>query len=121
MGKKRLLALFPEENGAMQVFDFIESLIIILHSVSKSLILVISSHFRIFHNRIFSEAIARSAHNRANDRSNDERLYCNDQTGYPKQAANSIVAGHLLRQLIQHIKVKFDFKMIVAKISQNIM
>ena len=86
-------------------------------SFIKSLILVISSHFRIFHNRIFSEAIARSAHNRANDRSNDERLYCNDKTGYPEQAANSIVAGHLLRELIK--TVKFDFKMIVAKISQN--
>ena len=63
------------------------------------------------------EASSRSAHNRANDRSNDERLYCNDQTGYPQQAANSIVAGHLLRQLIK--EVKFYLVMIPAEIYHN--
>ena len=46
----------------------------------------------------------RSAHNRASDRSTDERLYCNDKTGYPEQAANSIVAGHLLRQIIKEVQ-----------------
>ena len=46
----------------------------------------------------------RSAHNRASDRSTDDRLYCNDKTGYPEKAANSIVAGHLLRQIIKEVR-----------------
>lgn len=65
----------------------------------KGRIKLISNIYAIFHKK------GRSAHNRASDRTNDDRLYCNDNTGYREQAANSIVAGHLLRQLIKHVRI----------------
>ena len=52
---------------------------------------------------------SRSPPRRNSDRSNDDQLHCNGLKGYPEQAVNSIVAGHLLRKVVKKVFKKLSY------------
>ena len=60
-------------------------------------------HKKTFYRLTYLNFEGRSAHGRSSDRTNNDRLFCNPNTGYPQQAANSVVAGHLLRKLVEKV------------------